>query len=390
MAHISPGLEELSCYITTELLDRLPALEVRTKHDDAEEAPRVSAVVAGAGRREQDQTKRRGSRLRKLNLYKSFWDTLDVSSGTRLLAWLAQPGSTPLLASVKLCEVFHGSTSSLADHAFRHFSLREGLEQLWLGKRPHYMHMIVSEAAINDVAPWACRDDCEAEYLYSDGRFKLVPRMRSKRRQPFQELRDVLVAVESEMSVTLLAPLLVSLTHLSLSVGHTDEQQVNDEEILRTLSTLQHLKSLNLLLVGRSAFAGASLANLRSLSQLQILKLDSSRPSVFRKTHLVALLASLRHLRSLRFHVDLRGPLNEVVNVIGETCPGLRCLYLRSPDFCNLATTLESRRHSPLFPHLEVLGLSVVATSPGNLRYVSLPYLFEDMENGCGYDSGYS
>jgi hypothetical protein len=374
MAYIHPELEELSCHITADLLDRLSTLQGRSEANDDDETPRLPAVIDQAWRHEDERTKLGSTRLRKLNLYQSMSEPWTASTGTRLLALLAKPGLAPMLSSVKLCELFNGSMASLADDAFRHFALRDDLEQLWLGKYPCYMDMVVSEAAINNIATCGSRGVCDAEYLYRHGRFQLVPRIRSNGRRPFEQLRDLLVAVACERSVTLLAPFLVSLTHLSLSVGRAEAWNISDEEILQSLSTLENLQHLKLKLGGLSAFTGAGLVHLRSLTQLQVLQLDAAQPSRFNNSHLATLLTSLPCLRSLGLHINLKSPWYQAVKVIGENCPRLRCLFLRSPYPADLATIFDSHCHAPLFPYLEILGLPGAGRTTDNLRCVGLLY----------------
>ncbi len=368
--HISPRLEEFTNFISAPLLDRLSALPVQQLRGDAEGGPGLAAEATHAPQLQQEQSSQCGPRLRKLNLHRMFMDPADFDTERRLLAWLAEPRSSPSLFSVELGEVFYGPTSSLADHAFRHFALRRNLKKLWLGMCLYSPRARVSEAAINDVAAWAGEDRCDVEYFYYEGQFRLVKMVGKTQQRPFQLLRDLLVSVDNERSVVRLVPLLAGLTRLSLSVGRSEWQRIDAGAILRSLSTLQGLSFLDLRLVGRGSFASDSLVYLRSLTQLQRLNVETYDPVPVTDASLVALLAPLRDLRTLRLNIHMRSRSCQVIRVIGLTCRKLRVLKLHSPGTYHLAPTLENDCQADLFPHLSLLEVPPLETSNSTSRYV--------------------
>ncbi len=368
VGHISPRLEELKSFIDATLLDRLSALPGPGIAVDCASRPNAEATYAPRPR--QHLGLQHGSRLRKLNLQWMHMHQANFATEHRLLIWLAQPGSLPFLTSVELGNVFRGVTSSLADDAFRHFAFRRNLKRLRLGVHPDIGCADVTDIAINGIVAWADAGRGDVEYVYSEGQFRLRDATGASRHQPFQQLADLLLGLESERSVVQLVPILAGLSSLTLSVGRGDEPSIDADIVLRSLSTLRGLRCLTLRPLGWRSYSGASLACLGSLTQLQRLHIITYAPGLLTDADLLALLTPLSDLRYLSLHIDMRRLSSRVVRVIGLTCRMLRVLALASPGTYDLAPSLENDCQAVLFPRLHTLELPCLETCSSFARYV--------------------
>jgi hypothetical protein len=102
---------------------------------------------------QQQQQQERRLGLRMLHLYGSRtfnpYCNRETGLNDRFLKLLTQ--AMPMLTTVRLYLVFRRPRSDLADTAFRHFAMHDGLEQLWLAGHDFENHAPVSRAAIEGV-----------------------------------------------------------------------------------------------------------------------------------------------------------------------------------------------------------------------------------------------
>jgi hypothetical protein len=371
---VSGQLEELTCLLTAEVVDRLISLAGQPMRRIGPEVAR-SAPTACATPEANSALKvpidAGAIRLRKLTLYGLGSLDLDVDYvlPQRLLAWLAQrPFPTPLLTSFKLRWLRMPSTATVADQAFRHFALRGNITQLQLSDSRFHLPFRVSRAAIEDAMSWTQPGRPAAEYVYCSRTttYKLIHRPGILLQRPFEQLTSLTVAVSTGRAVAPLALLMPpTLMHLTIAVVDVPVNGTDDADakaIFDSLSTLQQLQQLQVHLPLHTRFrSGADIVVLSCLTQLRSLRLClmSDWRATLGDTDLFALLQPLRHLSILSLKVSSCFLSRTALRVIGEASRQLRHLTLWPGRVFYFAPALDTARDDMiLFPHLRFLSVS--------------------------------
>jgi hypothetical protein len=281
----------------------------------------------------------------------------DDANQKRLLAWLSQPRSAPLLSSVELCEGLDDFMWSRADELFSHLALREGLRQLLLGDRRFARGIVVSQRAIYDLVSSTIQASGNTLYRSSTGYSDANQQWLRQPCRPFQQLTHLRVAVDCGRSVVRLTPYLASVRRLSLAIVRRVPRDAEPRAIFCALAALLQLQALHLQIEHYAPVSGADVVLLARLTQLRDLRLVVHDEGQVDDAHLATLLAPMRGLRTLALGIDISAHSHEAVGVIGEACPQLRHLTLWSDQVLHLAPSLESATKTPLFAHLEYLDV---------------------------------
>jgi hypothetical protein len=142
----------------------------------------------------------------------------------RLLAWLTHvPATAPLLSSVELDGVFCRSTPPplLPDEAIRHFAMRPGLQRLWIGQQEFQPLSSASPTVIRAIAAGGgYRGSSRVNASVTGASARGSPSQLAPSQRPFEHLHQLKIAFDTGESMALLAPLLSTVTCLSVCVSY--------------------------------------------------------------------------------------------------------------------------------------------------------------------------
>ncbi len=302
--------------------------------------------------------------LRNLTLVARY-GTPSYISGTdeRLLTWLThEPCLAPLLTTVKLYDIFSPSSHGLVDQAFRHFTMREGLERLTLYANAHVQHRSISCAAFEALLP-STADDRLASSPLDRSHLADEARQRPTRRS-FERLKELHLVVASCTLLPGPALLLPSLTVLRIVVlAHPDDDADDDVDfddlqtssVFAPLASLSQLRKLDVVLDVEMYVAWADLLALRSLIELRELDIDNGVCEDAHDADLAAPFSPLQKFQQLVVWMDMEDLPSDALRALGEALPQPRHLELES-DWSLCPAVNETAGGAPLFPSLRYLA----------------------------------
>ncbi len=344
---INADLEELSCYLTSDVMERLEAMSaVPTPHGEAGEA-----WDAGLLQRRQQ----RHVALRKLQLYGREFGNIEADDAVqeRLLQWLThEPFLAPSLTAVQLSPLFHSSSMWLMDQAFKHFAMRDGLEELRLGSCI-FSNQGLLPTAIKDVASSARAFSRACNHCYDSNELD-PPRKRQRRRQPFEHLKTLDIAIDSQAVLLSLVSVIWSVRRLTLAIrgrSFTDYAST----IFLPFVFLRQLRALHLDLGGAACIFRGDIRPLHDLTELRELSLLDATAGDITDEDVAKLLRALPRLHALAFSFHVPQTTSQLLQVIGESRPQLRRLTLSSS--WSPGPSMDNAPVRPLFPCLEYLLL---------------------------------
>jgi hypothetical protein len=356
---ISPRLESLCCSLTPDVLDSL--MEMLKLPQTAPESQRQAKV--GHGGQLQKTVDCRGQKLmlRKIQLYRH---RLDDSCPDRFVGWLAQvPNVAPLLTSVRLTSVLYGSALA---RAFCLLALLDGLEELWLNRDVYSYRESgdgLQEAIEYMVAFYDGDGGIETGRLYESHNHSIQSRREPNpqpeplqiQRRPFARLKRLSITIDFT-AMRPLALLLSAVTRLTIIVPRKSNDDAAVWQIFEPLGTLRQLRALRVHLDHDTTVAPANLRALHNLTNLGELDLTTGDANHVDDDDIASLLHALPRLVTLVLGMAMPAVSDGLLRTVGEALPQLRWLHLAVD--VNLAGTLRQSRQTPLFPLLEILGVT--------------------------------
>jgi hypothetical protein len=237
------------------------------------------------------------------------------------------------------------------DLAFKHFAMRDGLEELRLSGSS-FRDFGTSLNVIQDVA-MSARAARRAASCNDDSDQTGPPQKRQRRCLPFQQLRTLDMSLDSYASVAHLAMVLCSVRRLTLAIRGPRLGRCAAAVFL-PFYLVRPFRALHLSL-GRACIFRGDMRPLQALTGLRELGLRDATAGDTTDADVAELLRALPCLRSLTFVVRTLRTSAQLLRVIAETRPQLRRLTLLTG--WSPGPSMDAAREAPLFPCLEYMQL---------------------------------